>query len=342
MRPPRKLKQLPGVSSRKLSASVTPSGRVEERHHVPDVAGAAGPTNTDITGHTRQEGQQDGGAEEVPKRKRCEWQLQSGLSGLSGLASLPGSVQEERSIESPSRRFQRAVRQVVQGPRCFQMREFPTQAVRCLRRLGFFAPTFYAAAGNRRGTSSGKAAAGDQHWHRSAAASSCSLKLLSLEAMCYWYEPCNLFSPSAGWKGPSSLLRDRRGRCCGGQERPTSGCSSIPHPEGKDARSGDIEGEQRRFRPSGGPECRRQLGIPHSERRPDARYQSKGWPCKAKGGEGFSWSRRRSWRCFECTPQRLALALCEQSGVSGVDAELLGQLESERKCRAETARVCYS
>eukprot|EP00439_Symbiodinium_sp_Y106_P060413 s2309_g8.t3 len=109
-----KLKQLPGVSSRKLSASVTPSGRVEERHHVPDVAGAAGPTNTDITGHTRQEGQQDGGAEEVPKRKRCEWQLQSGLSGL---ASLPGSVQEERSIESPSRRFQRAVRQVVQGNR---------------------------------------------------------------------------------------------------------------------------------------------------------------------------------------------------------------------------------
>ena len=185
-------------------------------------------------------------------------------------------------------------------------------------------------------------ALGRQHWHRSAAASSCSLKLLSLEAMCYWYEPCNPFSPSAGWKGPSSLLRDRRGRCCGGQECPTSGCSSIPHPEGKDARSGDIEGEQRRFRPSGGPECRRQLGIPHSERRPDARYQSKGWPCKAKGGEGFSWSRRRSWRCFECTPQRLALALCEQSGVSGVDAELLGQLESERKCRAETARVCYS
>ncbi|CAE7645127.1 CAPN13 [Symbiodinium sp. CCMP2592] len=99
-----KLNQLPGVSSRKLSASTPRSGRVEERH--PDVA--AGPTNA-----LQEVGLQDAEAE-VPKRKRCEWQLQSGLSGL---ASLPGSVQEERSIESPSRRFQRAVRQVVQGNR---------------------------------------------------------------------------------------------------------------------------------------------------------------------------------------------------------------------------------
>jgi len=102
-----KLNQLPGVSSRKHISLQTPSpsGRVEERH--------SGVSEGTTSALQEAAGQQDAEDAEVPKSKCCEWQLQSGLSGLP---RLPGSVQEE-SIESPSRRFQRAVRQVVRGNR---------------------------------------------------------------------------------------------------------------------------------------------------------------------------------------------------------------------------------